>query len=205
VLRGLLVVAPYLPFDVQICELSGLVESECPTLDELQITCVEAEHRVPCLAYRLDLPRAPRFQPDRARALQLPVHLWSRLQRGETIDGVRPEDVLGPPRRGLSVALVTDTRPTSAIADLVREVDLLVCEATFASDEDQPRAVERGHMTFREAAELAIAARAQRLVLSHFSPALTNPQEHEIEVREIFENATVGRDHLTLSLRFPEE
>ena len=53
---------------------------------------------------------------------------------------------------------MTDTRPTSAIAELVTGVDLLVSEATFGDDADQPRAVERKHMTFREAAELALAA-----------------------------------------------
>jgi ribonuclease Z len=200
--EGLLVVAPYLPFEVRCRELSG---GECVSLGELKVTCVEAEHRVPCLAYRLDLPRAPRFLPERARALGVPLQRWSRLQRGESVNGVRPEDVLGPPRRGLSVALVTDTRPTASIAELVNDVDLLVCEATFAADEDQLRAVERCHMTFREAAELAIEARARRLVLTHFSPALTNPEEHEPFVRSIFENTTVGRDHLTMSLRFSGE
>ena len=56
--------------------------------------------------------------------------------------------------------MVTDTRPTADIAGLVAGVDLLVCEATYGRDEDQARAVERGHMTFREAAALALSAGA---------------------------------------------
>jgi ribonuclease Z len=199
VVEGLLVAAPYLPFEVRCRELSG---GECFSLGELEIMCVGAEHQVPCLAYRMDLPRAPQFQPERARALGVPLQHWSRLQRGESVDGVQPADVLGPARRGLSIGLVTDTRPTAAIAELVKDVDLLVCEATFASDEDQPRAVERRHMTFREAAELALAAGVRQLVLTHFSPALTRPHEYEAFVRGIFANTTVGRDHLTVSLRF---
>src|SRR5579871_2340949 len=125
VLRGLLVVAPHLPFELHVRELSS---GMCLTLDELTVTCVDAEHQVPCLAYRLDLPRAPRFLPERARSLGVPVQEWSRLQHGESVDGVKPEDVLGPARRGLSLGLVTDTRPTEGIAQLVRDVDLLVCE-----------------------------------------------------------------------------
>ena len=160
---------------------------------------------MPCLAYRLDLPRAARFLPERARALGVPVQNWKQLQRGESVNEVQPSEVLGPPRPGLAVGLVTDTRPTEAIAGLVSGVDLLICEATFGSDADQLRAVERFHMTFREAAQLASRAHAKQLVLTHFSPALSNPQEHAPTAREVFANTTVGTDHLTLSLRFPPQ
>jgi hypothetical protein len=41
-------------------------------------------------------------------------------------------------------------------------VDLLVCEGTYGDDADAGKAVERGHMTFAEAAALAAAGRALR-------------------------------------------
>jgi ribonuclease Z len=202
VVRGLRVVAPYLPFEVRCRELES---GNSLRLAELQISCVEAEHRVACLAYRVDLPRSPRFQPERALALGVPVTEWRRLQRGETVNSVRPEDVLGPPRRGLSIGLVTDTRPTSAIATLVAGVDLLVCEATFGDDADEARAVERRHMTFREAAELAAAAEVGQLVLTHFSPSVTQPTAFAANATSVFANTTVGRDHLAVTLRFPRD
>jgi ribonuclease Z len=196
------VVAPVLPFEVRVGELDC---SEYLELDQLRVSCATAEHHVPCVAYRIDLPRAPRFLPEKARALRVPQNDWRRLQRGETVNGVTPAEVLGPPRRGLAIGLVTDTRPSSAIAELVREVDLLVCEGTFGSEEDQPRAVERKHMTFREAATLAKHAGAKRLLLTHFSPALVDPEEYAQNARDVFEPTIVGRDHLTLSLPFPAE
>jgi ribonuclease Z len=202
VLAGLLVVAPHLPFVVQCRELQS---DECFELAGLQIRCTAGEHHVPCRAYRLSVPRGRRFQPDRARALGLPLHSWGRLQRGETVDGVEPDAVLGPPRRGLAIGLVTDTRPTDRIAELVSEVDVLVCEATFASDEDQPRAVERKHMTFHEAAALAKRAGAQQLLLTHFSPSVVDPEAHVANARREFPATTVGRDHLSLSLQFASE
>ena len=63
------------------------------------------KHRVPSRGYRLDLPRAGRFDPARARALGVPVQQWSMLQRGEPVtleDGavIAPGQVLGAPRRG---------------------------------------------------------------------------------------------------------
>src|SRR5438094_982336 len=102
VVAGLRVVAPYLPFEVRCREIDaqgGLV------LDGLRVTSTRGEHHVACLVYRLDLPRARRFLPDRARALGVPLTDWKRLQRGEVVNGVEPEEVLGPPRRGLSVGL----------------------------------------------------------------------------------------------------
>jgi ribonuclease Z len=105
----------------------------------------------------------------------------------------------------LAIGLVTDTRPTEAIERLVRDVDLLVCEATFGSDEDQTRAVARKHMTFRDAAGLANSAGAKRLLLTHFSPALTQPEEFATNATSVFVETTVGRDHFTTSLAFPPD
>lgn len=202
VMQGLRVAAPYLPFEVHCQELA---DGDCLPLDELQITCTAGEHHVPQRTYRLELPRAPRFVPERARELGVPLEDWKRLQRGETVAAVHPAYVLGPPRRGLSVALVTDTRPTDGIASLIAGVDLLICEGTYGSDEDQARAVERRHMTFREAATLAKRAGVGQLLLSHFSPALVHPEAYLDNAREVFANTLVGHDHLTLSLRFPPE
>jgi ribonuclease Z len=202
VVAGLLTVAPYLPFAIECHEVP---RDEPVVLDQLHVSWVPADHRVACVAYRLDLPRAPRFLPERAQALGVPIQAWSRLQHGETVDGVSPSEVLGPPRPGLSIGLVTDTRPTDAISRLVRKVDLLFSEATFGSDEDQQRAVERKHMTFREAAELARQAGARRLVLTHFSPALVEPEVYVANAAAVFPETVVGRDHLTLSLRFPHD
>ncbi len=202
VVERLLIVAPHLPFDIHCRELRG---GECFKLAGLTITCGEAEHQVPCLAYRIDVPRGRRFLPERARELGVPVHDWKLLQRGERVDGIESEAVLGPPRRGLSVGLVTDTRPTSGLARLVGEVDLLVGEGMYGSDDDQPRALERKHMTFREVAQLAADARAKQLVLTHFSPSVVEPQAHVANAREVFPETIVGRDHLTLSLRFSDD
>jgi ribonuclease Z len=202
VVDRLRVVAPYLPFEVQCIEADSGVEVQ---LDQLRMRCTEAMHHVPCLAYRLDLPRAPRFLPERARALGVAVEDWKRLQRGERVGDIQPDDVLGPPRAGLAVGLVTDTRPTASIATLVHGVDVLVCEATYGDDADQPRAVERTHMTFREAAQLARGANAKQLVLSHFSPAVPQPDLYTTNATDVFPNTLVGHDHLTLSLRFTDD
>src|SRR5205085_7630184 len=108
VIEGLRVVTPYLPFEVRVREMTP---RDCVALDELQVTSAEGEHHVPCLGYRLHLPRAPRFLPERARALGVALEDWRRLQRGERVGDVEPSQVMGPSRAGLAMGLATDTRP----------------------------------------------------------------------------------------------
>jgi ribonuclease Z len=87
---------------------------------------------------------------------------------------------------------------------LFRDVTLLVSEGTYGADEDQPRALERKHMTFREAAELARAAGAGELLLTHFSPSLADPSAFADRATAVFPRTTVGHDHLTRTLAFPD-
>ena len=131
VVEGLRRIAAELPFPVEIHEMRGGEQFELP--GGLHGSSASAAHGIPCLAYRAELERAPAFQVERAQALGLPVQLWSRLQRGETLvhNGslITPEQVLGPPRRGISVAFITDTRPTPALSAFAHDVDLLICES----------------------------------------------------------------------------
>lgn len=206
VVDGLLTIARSLPFVVRCRELAA---GDTFSLGELAIATAAGDHAVPCLAYRLDVPRQRRFLEAHARALGIPRAQWKGLQRGEPATvgtrTVQPEEVLGPPRRGVSLALATDTRPTDAIVRLIRGVDLFICEGTYGADEDQPRAAERRHLTFAEAAETARRARVRQLVLTHFSPALANPEQYAQRARDVFPNTVVGRDHLSFRLTFREE
>ena len=205
IVKGQRLLAPILPFEVRCQELQP---DERFSVGDLQLTCTQGEHLVTCLAYRVDLPRRPRFDPERARQLGLPVELWGKLQDGETVawDGraVKPEEVVGPPRRGLSLAYVTDTRPSDALASLATEVDLVVCDATFGAPDDAARAVETKHMTFAEAAELARQAQAKRLWLTHFSPALPHPEEYLDSAWAHFPYTVLGHDGMRATLRFDE-
>ena len=202
-LEAVTVFAGRLPFEVTAVELQ---EGATFDVGPLRVSCQLGDHWSPCLAYRLDLPRARRFLPERARELGIPVEQWRTLQAGESVQqGSRvfsPEDVLGPLRRGLSVAYVTDTRPTERLPAFLNDVDLLICEGTFADPAHAERAVERKHMLFREAGALAAAAGARRLWLTHFSPSLPDPERWVEEVRREFPAVTIGSDGLRATLTF---
>lgn len=206
IVRGLRVIAPVLPYELRVRELAG--DERFPLPGGLQGRCAPGRHGLPVLAYRVDLPRRPEFLAERARELGVPMPLWRRLQDGEQVEwaggGATPEQVLGPPRAGLAVAYVTDTRPTDDIVRLVEGVDLLVCEGTYGSDDDLDKARQWGHMTFREAATLARDGDARRLWITHFSPALGAPEDYGAEARQFFPATIVGSDGLNMSLTFQD-
>ncbi len=204
VVEGLRRIAADLPFPIHIHELKSGEQFELPA--GLHGSCIAASHGVPCLAYRVELERKPLFQPEQAQALGLPVQLWSRLQHGETVQHngqtVSPAQVLGPARRGISLAFITDTRPTTALSQFARDVDLLVCESTYDDPEDLPLARAHAHMLAEEAAALAQAAGAHALILTHFSPKISDVSIAERTARRIFTNTRSGRDGMVVTLEY---
>ncbi|MBE3561143.1 MAG: ribonuclease Z [Ktedonobacteraceae bacterium] len=207
VVEGLLRIAADLPFPVHLHELRGGETFALP--GDLHASCAPAAHGIPCLAYRIELKRRPSFLPEKARALGLPVQLWSRLQHGETLQyngqTITPDQVLGESRRGISLAYITDTRPTASLSTFVRDVDLLICESMYDNPADLPLARANAHMLAEEAAGIARAAGAHELVLTHFSPKINDPSGAEKAARRIFTNTRAARDGMVLTLQFPDE
>jgi ribonuclease Z len=207
VVCGLRTIAPVLPFTVRVTELEGGERFSLP--GGLIGSCEPGDHALPVLAYRADLFRARPFLPNNARALEVPIQLWRRLQAGERVSwsgrSAVPDEVLGPPRSGLAVAYVTDTRPVQPFVEFLAGVDLLVCEGTYGSDDDLAKAERNRHMTFQEAATLARQAAAHRLWITHFSPSLAEPELFTRNATSIYPAAMVGYDGLTIDIPFRDE
>ncbi|MBP5154791.1 MAG: ribonuclease Z [Lachnospiraceae bacterium] len=207
VVNSLRIVAPELPFEIRFLELSRPVEKL--RLGEFELTAFRVHHAITTYGYTVEIPRAGRFQVDRALALGLPVIYWNRLQKGEEVEyegeTYYPEMVMGPPRRGIKLTYCTDTRPTQSIVDGARDADLFICEGMYGEADSEQRAAEHMHMSFAEAARLAKRAEVKELWLTHFSPALNRPEDYMDAVREIFPAARAGSDGLSVTLKFPEE
>ncbi len=205
VVDGLRRIVPELPFPVQMHELKSGEQFSPP--GGLRGSCVAALHGVPCLAYRFELERNPAFLPEQAQALELPVQFWSRLQRGEVVEysgqTITPAQVLGPPRRGISLAFITDTRPARQLSAFAHDVDLLICESMYDNPEDLPLAKAHAHMLAEEAADIAQAAGAHSLLLTHFSPKISDPSGPEKVARRVFANARAARDGMIITLEYP--
>ena len=118
---------------------------------------------------------------------------------GQTI---QPEQVLGAPRRGLSLAFITDTRPTAVLNSLAHDVDLLICESMYDNLEDLPLAKANAHMVAQESAGIAKEAGAHQLLLTHFSPKINDPTQAEKMARHVFPNTRAARDGIVVTLEY---
>jgi ribonuclease Z len=172
--------------------------------DGYRIAAFGVNHRVRALGYALvEEDRPGRFDEARARELGVaPGPDFGRLQRGEAVGDVRPEQVLGTPRRGRKVVLAGDTTPCDMTRAVAHRADLLVHEATFLQEE-VVRARETAHSTAREAAELAAEAEVVLLALTHVSPRYGGGELRD-EAREVFERTIVPRDLDRVEIPFPE-
>ena len=208
VVHSLRCIANTLPFEVRVSELE--TEEEDMYFRDCDIHAFALRHRIPCYGYSFTLPRAGKFSVERARAAGVPVSYWSRLQKGETVQvegrEITPDQVMGPPRRGLKVTYCTDTRPTPAIAAAAAGSDLFICEGMYGDTEMLQKAEEKKHMLFSEAAQLAKDAGGVReLWLTHYSPAMPNPKAYRDVARAIFPNSYTPRDGWSKTLVFEDE
>jgi ribonuclease Z len=164
------------------------------------------EHRGPAaFGYAIvEEPRRGRF--DAELATQLGVSFgpdFGRLERGETVGGVRPEQVIGPDRPGRKVVISGDTMPCETLRVAAHQADLLISEATFAQEEEQ-RAAQTRHSTARQAAELAAHADVALLALTHLSSRYSGGEIRD-EAREVFARTVVPRDFDTIEVPFAEK
>ena len=167
-------------------------------------------HRVPSRGYRLDLPRAGRFDPAKARALNVPVPAWKLLQRGQSIPlesgaVVAPADVLGPARRGLRFVFSGDTAPCPALEQAAQNADLFLCDATYPDNEQEAQAKQWGHSTFAQGAAIAKKADVRRFWLMHYSPMILEPEAALPNAQAVFPAAECGFDGKQIILQYDEE
>jgi len=190
-------------------ELVELQPGDIVDRGDYRIATFGVAHGVPALGYALvEEARPGRFDVARSDALGVSAGPErGRLQAGETIaltDGtvVRPDQVLGPARSGRTICVTGDTAPSLGFLDLAERADLLVHEATFCDDERE-RARETQHSTAREAAQVAAAAGARMLALTHLSSRYFGPEVAK-EAREVFPETVVPRDFDVVEIPFPE-
>ena len=168
------------------------------------ISPFQVKHRVPAYGYAFEEDVRPgRFDVEAARERGIePGPAYRRLQDGETVDGVRPEDVMGPDRAGRRIILSGDTAPCQGVEAFANCADVLVHEATFTETERE-RAAHTGHSTAAQAAEIARDAGVKLLALTHLSTRFF-PREIRDEARAIFPDTVVPRDFDAIEVPFPE-
>ena len=164
------------------------------------------DHGIENLCFALQEPDRPGFF-DKPKALELGIPegpLFGRLQRGETVttkDGrtFKPEQVVGPPRKGRRISFSGDTQPCLGVMEAALGSDVFICEATYTQDLVE-KARENRHMTAQEAAAIAQKAKAEKLLLTHISPRYKDTTPVLAEAKAVFPNVEVVEDFTSVEV-----
>lgn len=204
VVKSLMVIAKEIPFDVNFVEFGDDTSYEV-TIGDFEISAMPVDHSIECLSYRVELKRSGKFSVEKANSNKVPKQYWTRLQKKEQIvldDGkiLTPDLVLEKDRKSIIVSYMTDTRPVLGASEFVKNSDLFICEGLYGDDDKREKAINHKHMIFSEAATIAKDGDVKELWLTHYSPALQEPEEFLSFATDIFENTVVGVDRMTKTL-----
>ena len=161
------------------------------------------------LGYRFTEKSHRPFLSEAAEALGVPNGPCRRdLVQGLAItldDGrvVRPEDVLGAERQGVSLVVVGDVGKPEKLREHVAGADVMVIESTYLS-EDHEMADTFGHSTAADVATLAAEAGVGKLILTHVSRRYRD-DEILAEARAIFPETYLANDFDRFNVRKPEQ
>ena len=207
--EALRTIAPELPFELKYMEIQAPAQEF--KLFDYRIETFKCNHNVPCFGYTINVDRQGRFEPEKAKENDVPLCLWSRLQKGMELDHegrhFTQDMILGPARKGIKVTYCTDSRPVEAMLTAAAGADLFICEGMYGEPDSEAKAREHKHMTFAEAAKIAAKSHPQpkEMWLTHYSPSLIRPEDFMDQVRGIFPNSFAAKDLRNTVIKFEEE
>ena len=182
-------------FPIEFIEIgSEIVEKT----KEYIIKSQEVKHQVPSLAYSIEELKKPRFLREKAIELGVPVGPdFGRLHNGEEVEIngkiIKPEQVLGPPRKGRKITYSGDSAPCEEMIEIAQDSTVLIHESTYVN-EDKDKAEEHFHSTSSDAACIAKESNSKRLILTHFSTRYQNTDQLLNEARKIFDKTETAED-----------
>lgn len=166
-------------------------------IPECTVFSFPLNHRIPTTGFlitsktiqrKLDLEKIQQFQIDKTQ--------YKFLIDGKDVLDVNGKKIKnswvtqkGKPTR--SYAYCSDTVYDVQIVQYIKNANLLYHEATFLH-QDKVRAKETMHTTALQAAQIAKKAKAQKLILGHFSSRYYHLSELEEEAKTVFENTALA-------------
>ena len=194
-----------LSFDVTVHAVDTKRETLILEDRSVEIWSIPLRHRVACCGYVLrEKPLLPHIRRDVTDFYGIPVHALRSIKEGNgwTLpDGrfIPHEQLTTPAESPRSFAYCSDTMYIPEPADSLKGVDLLYHEATFA-EADAERAAATGHSTARQAAMLAAAAGAKRLIIGHFSARYDDEKILTEEACAVFPETIAATEGLCITI-----
>ena len=164
------------------------------------------DHKIDCVGFTFrEREKDRRIKKEQIGKLKLGIANIVALQKGEDYvdeDGkvYENDELTNPPPLSRTYAYCSDTRYYEKIVPWIRNVDLLYHEATYL-EEMKSRAIQTGHSTAREAAEIAKKANARQLVIGHYSSRYKNLDPLLLEAQGVFSNTILAREGLTVEVK----
>lgn len=174
--------------------------------DAITVSTFPLDHGVPAVGFIFrEKPPMRHLRADMMDFYNVPVSRRHAIKAGAdfvTDDGrIIPNSWLTTdPQPAASYAYASDTAYSQDVADAVKGVDTLYHEATYANDRAD-KAAQRKHSTAEQAARVAKAAGARRLVIGHFSKSYNSDESTLLsEACAVFPDTIMAREGMKLKV-----
>ena len=171
----------------------------------ITVETLPQRHRIPCCGFLFrEKPKKRHLIGDVVNFYNIPPYMRQAIKdgadfvtaNGDTIPNSRLTKEADPSR---SYAYCSDTSPCPENTELIKGIDLLYHEATFANSEKERAAITH-HSTAQQAAEIARQAGVKRLLLGHFSSRYDNEEQLLTEAKEVFANTVTANEGMTITI-----
>ena len=166
------------------------------------LTSFPVEHRIPCCGLLINKKtRGRKLLPERCKEFGIPSEFFESLKSGQDYqapDGSIVSNLLvtedGPKPK--KYAYCADTRFTTSFLEVIKGSDIIYHECTYL-EADTEKAGQRFHSTAAQAAQMAVLAGSQELLLGHFSSKYKELDPFRDEAAAIFPNAQIAVEGTT--------
>ncbi|MBO0469199.1 ribonuclease Z [Enterococcus sp. DIV0242_7C1] len=201
-----------LSYELKIIEIDkegGTIFSD----KQFSVSCLPLDHGIASFGFRIvEADHEGELQVEKLKALNIPSGpIYGKIKRGETVtlpDGqeINGKDFVGEQKKGRTVTILGDTRKTKNSVLLADHADILVHESTFNKEEEK-MAKAYFHSTSHQAAQVALNANVEKLILTHISARYLTGDiiQLENEAKEIFQKTKIVKDMDIIDIPFKDE
>jgi ribonuclease Z len=193
------------PFEASIdYEAKDVKEGKVKETEDFVIKAFKLKHSAPCFGYRLEEKDKLRIikKKLKEKGIEEGPHLNKLLKEKEILykgKKITTSDICKV-KKGKKIGYIADTGLCDNVYKIAKDVDLLICESTYA-EEHREKAEEYLHLTGKQAAEIAKASNVKNLILTHFSQRYLNTKEILKEAKEVFENTKAAYDFMKVKVK----
>lgn len=169
---------------------------------KFQVACFSTLHRIPCWGFIIREKKKPRkINKEKVLKYAIPAAYYDKLKEGYAYENKQGEIIendmvtfANTPAK--SYAFCADTCYDESISKKVKNVTVIYHEATYLKDLAE-RAAERFHSTTIQAADIALKAGVQRLLIGHFSSKYESLDDFLTEALAVFPDTDLAIEGVT--------